>query len=380
MKCEVLVDKCLLYLVNDVDFFLSHRLPIAKAAKSSGFEVHVATPCGEGVRRVNEEGFVHHVVPMRRGGIGFVKDLSTLIGIYKVFKQVKPDLVHMVTIKPVLYGGMIARLVNIPALVSAVSGLGHVFSSYGLFQRVRQWIVQGIYRVALSNSRNKVILQNEDDKQEFLSKRLARECQIILIKGSGVDLTSFSYSEEPDGIPVVMMASRMIRDKGVVEFVNAARILLKVGVRARFVLVGDTDKENPTAISASQLASWEDHAIVEWWRWKKDMQEVLPLANIVCLPSYREGLPKVLLEAAACGRSIVATDVPGCREIVAHNENGLLVPARKIEPLAQAIKYLVSESKVRQRMGKQGRIMVEKGFSVENVVSETLAVYSKLLT
>ncbi len=213
----------------------------------------------------------------------------------------------------------------------------------------------------------------------FIRERFINEEKIRLIRGSGVDTADFPASPESSGIPVVMLASRMLWDKGVKEFVEAARQLKACGVHARFVLVGDTDTHNPTAITNEQLTAWHKEGVIEWWGRREDMPAVLAQANIVCLPSYREGLPKVLLEAASCGRPIVTTDVPGCREIMHNGENGFLVPVRSTLELADALQVLIKNPELRKKMGLKGREIVIGEFAVEKVISETLAVYRELL-
>jgi glycosyltransferase involved in cell wall biosynthesis len=197
-----------------------------------------------------------------------------------------------------------------------------------------------------------------------------------LIPGSGVDTERFIKSPEPDGIPVVILPARLLWDKGVGEFVEAARLLRSKCIKARFALVGDIDLDNPTSVTIEQLRDWEKEGVIEWWGWKDSMEQVYAEAHIVCLPSYREGLPKTLVEAAACGRPIIAFDVPGCREIVRPDKNGLLVPVYDVPGLADAMEYLITNSDIRKSMGTAGREIVEDGFSAELIVSQTLGVYS----
>jgi glycosyltransferase involved in cell wall biosynthesis len=235
------------------------------------------------------------------------------------------------------------------------------------------------YRRLLSGEGKRLILQNPDDVRLFVSLGLAREDSIRLIRGSGVDTHRFAPVPEPDGAPLVILPARMLWDKGVGEFVAAARILRQRGVQARFALVGDTDEENPASISQGQLESWARDGVVEWWGRRDDMPEVLRRSALVCLPSYREGLPKALLEAASCGRAIVTSDVPGCREIVHHDHNGLLVPAQNADVLADALARMLEQPEERHRMGRNGRELVLGEFSQESVSQATLAVYHELL-
>ena len=369
----------LLFTVNDAGFFLSHRLPIARAAAAAGFHVHVATAPSPAAAAIAAEGFPHHPVPMTRRGVNPLREIWVPWALTRLYRSIKPDLVHHVTIKPVLYGGLAARLAGVPAVVGAVSGLGYVFLDRGPGAGVLRGLIRAAYRIALRQPNGRVIFQNQDDRAEFVTRGLVAPDDCVLIKGSGVDLDAFRPCPEPEGPPVVMLAARILRDKGVGEFVEAARRLRDAGTQARFVLVGDTDPGNPTAIPRPQVQQWHDEGLVEWWGFREDMAAVLAQAHVVCLPSYREGLPKVLIEAAACGRAIVASDVPGCREIARDGHNALLVPVRDGAALAEAIARLLSDAELRRRMGTRGREIVEAEFSLADVVAQTLALYRSLL-
>lgn len=369
----------ILYVVNDANFFLSHRLPLALAAQGEGFDVHVATPLSDDVEKIRTAGFAFHAIPLTRRGAHMGEELASVIALYSLYRRIKPDLVHLVTIKPVLYGGIAARLASVPAVVSAVTGLGYVFIAQGLKASLLRTAVKGTYRFALGYANGRVIFQNPDDRSSFLMSRLVDARQTVLIKGSGVDMAQFSPAPEPPGAPLVVFAARMLWDKGVGEFVDAARWLCDRGIKARFALVGDTDSGNPAAVPKSQLEGWQQSGVVEWWGQHANMPMIFAKAHIVCLPSYREGLPKVLIEAAASGLPIVTTDVPGCREIVRHSENGLLVPVRDVVALAETLRRLIEDAELRRRMGAKGREIAVAEFSVERVVRETLDVYWQLL-
>jgi len=225
----------------------------------------------------------------------------------------------------------------------------------------------------------RIILQNVDDLKLFLRNRLAAPDQVVLIRGSGVDLDVFSPSAEPDGVITVALISRMLRDKGVFEFVAACQLLRAKGLDARFVLVGDPDAGNPGAISQTQLETWHQQGDIEWWGYRSDIDTVMRAVHVVCLPSYREGLPKVLIEAAASARPIVTTDTPGCREVVTDGDNGLLVPTRDVEPLAVALERLMTDSALRQKMGRRGRERAEAEFGIQRVIDRTLRLYHELV-
>jgi glycosyltransferase involved in cell wall biosynthesis len=263
--------------------------------------------------------------------------------------------------------------------VNAMAGLGFVFISNKRKIKLLRFFIHKLF-IFLFNSKNgQLILQNKDDLDYFLKNKLIAKNRVTIIRGSGVNLKKFIPVEETIGVPVLMLASRMLWDKGVGEFVDAAKILKQEEIDVRFVLVGDSDSENPASISNEQLNNWDNLDIVEWWGKKDNMHKVLPKAHVVCLPSYREGLPKVLLEAAACARPIIATDVPGCREIVHDGENGILVALKDSNSLANAIKELINNPEKRISMGKNSRKLVKEKFSEEIVVSQTLRVYQELL-
>ncbi len=369
----------LLFVVNEAYFFISHRLSIALEAKARGLEVHVATPSSNSAEQIYEAGLIFHPILLNRSGLNPFQELRTLMSLIRLFRRIRPDIVHLVTIKPVIYGGVAARIANVPAVVSAVTGLGSIFTGRGPLWGLLKAMALMAYRLALGHRNSRVIVQNPNDSALLTQAGVIRDRSIILIRGSGVDLSLFRTSPEPTGEPVVVLASRMLWNKGVAEFVEAAGQLKRQGVMARFVLVGDTDLDNPTAISLKQLEDWHRSGTVEWRGHRSDMPDIFAGANLVCLPSYREGLPKVLIEAAACNRAIVATDVPGCREIVRDGENGILVPPRDAKSLAVAMKRLIEDADLRRRMGTRGRQMVEQQFTLKKVVEETLAVYRHLL-
>lgn len=370
--------KCILFVVNQGAFFISHRLPIAVAALKHGYDVHVAMPITEPeASTVAATGASVHHVPLDRSSLRGATELRTIRALILLYRAVKPDLVHQITIKPILYGSIAARITKVPAVVNAVSGLGYLFLARGFRAGLRRRAVQWGYRRAFKHPRQRTIFQNPDDAASFISAGIIAPEQTALIRGSGVDLTLFRPQPEAEGTPIVMLPARLLWDKGIGEFVEAAARLKEEGVSARFVLVGDIDN-NRSSVSLEQLRSWCDRKVVEWWKYQSDMPATLSQANLVCLPSYGEGLPKVLLEAAACARAIVTTDVPGCREAVRHNDNGLLVPSRDSSALAAALKLLIESPDTRMRMGKRGRERAEAEFGIERVVAANLALYKEL--
>lgn len=372
-------NRLIIFVVNDPGFFLSHRLPLALAAKDQGYEVCVATPPGDGVEQIKAEGLQYRRVSLSRSGANPLLELWTIWSLYKLYREMKPLIVHHVTIKPVLYGTLAARLASVSAVVNAISGLGFVFLARGWFSAMARSAVLTSYRWLFSRKRLWVIVQNRDDYDYLLEKECLSQEKIELIRGSGVDVERFMTKPEGNGLPVVILPGRMLWDKGVGEFVEAAQLLHRMGIRARFILVGGIDPSNPESVPAVRLAEWARDGDVEWWGNRQDMPAIYNLAHIVCLPSYREGLPKVLLEAAASGRAIVATDVPDCREVVIEEENGLLVPARESRPLADALRRLITNPQLRQSMGLKSRAMAEAEFSIKQVVERHMDIYQRAL-
>jgi glycosyltransferase involved in cell wall biosynthesis len=371
----------LLYVVNQPRFFMTHRLPVARAAAAEGFEVHVATPDGPEAVDIQAEGFRFHPIPMSRKGIHPLEELTTCRAIVALYRALRPDLVHHVTIKPVLYGSLAARLARVPAVVNAVTGLGHLFVDRRRRTRALRWIVERAYGVAFSHPNGRAIFQNQDDLAGFVRTGRVRPADAVVIRGSGVDTARFAPRPEPAAPPFeVVLIARMLWSKGIGAFVEAARTLRAQGVPARFVLIGDSDPGNPASIPSAQLSAWHRSGVVEWRGHCDDIPGALAAAHLVCLPTaYGEGVPKALIEAAAAGRAIVATDVPGCREIVRSGENGVLVPAGDTEALAHAVHTLLEDPHRRAAMGARGREIAEKEFSEALVVEQTLAVYRTVL-
>lgn len=367
----------LLYFVTEDWFFCSHFLDRAVAAQQAGFQVSVLTRVNKHGQTILDNGI--NLIPLvfERSKINPLREISLIKGLVSLYRQERPDIVHHVALKPILYGSLAAKIAGIRAIVNAPVGMGYVFSSKQLKARFLKPLVLLAYRLLLNPFNSVAVFENPDDLTYFEKLGIVKYSR--LIRGAGVNTLQFGSSNEPNEVPVVLLAARMLWDKGVGEFVEAAKILQQQSISARFVLVGAPDKENPESINQSQLLEWQDAGIIEWWGQHEDMPQVFAQAHIVCLPSYREGLPKVLIEAAACGRPIVATDVPGCREIVRHNENGLLIPAKDPQALAVALNRLLNDAELRESMGKRGRAMVEAEFSTEYVVEQTLQLYKELL-
>jgi glycosyltransferase involved in cell wall biosynthesis len=366
-------------LFANTDWYLyNFRLALAQALRERGDEVVLVSPDGPFGPRMQAMGFRWLSFPLARRSLNPLAEVQTVMRLVRLYKQENPDLVHHFTVKSVLYGSLACHLLGIRSIVNSVTGLGYVFMEGGGTRRWLRGLIKWSYRLLLQHTW--VIFQNPDDRAVFLKSHLAAPLRSELIRGSGVDTHHFSPRPEPDGLPLVILPARMLWDKGVGEFVAAARLLQSEGLRARYALVGDGDDENPASVPTSQLKEWEKEGVIEWWGWKENMDDIYAQAAIVCLPSYREGLPKTLIEAAACGRPIVSCDVPGCREVVRHGENGYLVPVRNAGALAKALVELLENPIMRRKMGTCSRTIAENEFSKELIISQTLALYQFCVT
>jgi glycosyltransferase involved in cell wall biosynthesis len=364
----------ILFVVNVDWFFLSHRLPVALAARDAGFEVHVATALTGPSEAVERYGFKFHELNIDRKSAGPLQAIKVVWELRSLIKNLKPSIVHLVTIKPVVLGGLAARLAGVPRVVAAISGLGYIFTASGFTAALRRSCVSALYRLALARPGVCVIFQNGDDQALLQHHAAIKSEQVVRIRGSGVDLSAWPLYPYPEDPPIVLMASRLLVDKGVGEFLQAARILH--GYKSvRFVLVGDIDAGNPTSLSRTQIQAWVDEGTIEWWGQRKDMPQVLGMAHVVVLPSYREGFPKVLIEAAASGRAVVTTNVPGCRDAIEPGRTGLLVDVRNVTALAQAIQTLLDNPEQMRAMGAAGRRFAESAFDVREVIARHLAIY-----
>ena len=370
----------LLFVVAEDWYFWSHRLPIARAALRNGYEVIVATRVRGYGQKIRSEGFQLIPLRLRRGSYSPLNEFPAIRQLRQIYSNEGPDIVHQVGLKPILYGSIAALGHKNLQVISAFGGLGYLGASSSLKAKYLRLAIWNAYRFLLNRPNHHVLLQNQEDKQLMVAKFKVPVENIAIIRGSGVDLDLFWPAPEPVGASIVLLAARMLWNKGIEEFVEAALILRNKGVTARFAMVGDTDLGSPSAIPRQQLLDWRGSGVVEWWGHQEEMPRIFKQANLVCLPSHGgEGVPKVLLEAAASGRAIVAADVPGCREIVRPGINGILVPPRNPVALAAAIEELLRDPERRLRMGGRGREIAANEFSEETVVHQTLALYRELL-
>jgi len=376
----------LLLAANQLDSFFNHRLPIARAALNAGWDVHVAINEAEKARDMARDmasegegdGFTFHPWPLARSFASPARELTTLRSLNALVAALRPDIVHAFTLKPALYAALISHWQR-QATVMSITGVGSFFLGQGVREKVIRTGLTTALRLSLGGRRQIAIVQNPDDEALVTGQLGVAASRTRLIPGSGVDLTCFSPPPSPAEPPVqTVLAARMLADKGVREFVEAARQLTGEGLNVRFVLAGGLDPANRTAIGEAELRAWERDGMITWLGQVDDMAALYRASHIACLPSYREGLPKALLEAAACGLPCVTTDVPGCRDAIIADETGLLAPMRDPAALADALRRLITDAPMRQKMGHAGRTFVTQHHSNEVVTAAVLATYADL--
>jgi len=374
--------KNLLYIVNVDWFFISHRLPIALKAIEDGYNVHLACAFTDKKALLEELGIICHVIPFSRSGNSFIREFKTICLIYRLIHRLKLDIVHAITIKPVIYTGLSLRLLKKPpAFVAAISGLGYVFTADNLKAKFTKSFVTLLYKIAFSVKNKIVIFQNTNDQAILNSIAKLQESEQTLIRGSGVNLDSYSYKEEPNSDQIIVsMACRLLKEKGVYEFVEAAKLIKNSYSNIVFWLIGNIDIENPHSVTDIELTHWEKLGLITVYGHRDDIPELFAQSHIITLPSYYgEGVPKVLIEAAACGRPIITTDNPGCKDSIIPNETGLLIPIKNSEKLAEAILCLANNKLQRINFGQKARAFAEQNFDIEDVVDKHLFLYKNLL-
>lgn len=370
----------LLYVVNSADFFRSHRLQLAQEARLRGCEVAVVCGEGSGEDALSALGVRTLTIPLSRAGTSPRAEWRAYRALLALYRREQPDLVHHVTIKPVIYGTRAARAAGVRAVVNALPGMGWVFTGKSVFARMRSRAVNMLYRRALVHPNMRVVFQNRDDQDGFVTATGLPRALTCLIRGSGVDLEAFPQQPEPDAPITFVLVGRMLADKGVREFVAAAERVRAEHPDWRFRLVGDIDPGNPSSLDRAVLHDWHARGVVEWLGHRDDVAALLANCHVVCLPSYREGLPKALLEAAATGRPAISTDVPGCRDVVRSGVTGVLVPPRDADAIADAMRRLGGNPALRARMGEAARQRAQALYSVQDVVLHTFRLYEELLS
>ena len=368
----------IIFLVNVDSFFVSHRLLIAKQLMLDGYDVHIATQFTRYKKMLLKMGFKAHDISFNENSVNLLKAILPIFQIFLLIRKIKPTIFHLISLKPIIFGGFVSFISPINTLVISITGLGSMFLKKGIFYKIREYIFNLFYRIIFLFPNLKVILQNKSDLNYLIKKAKLKKNKTEIIRGSGIDLKSLKFSEIPKNVPIIIMAGRIIADKGVFEYIKSIQYLKKYNFKGKFYLIGDTDYKNPSAIKKSTINYWHKKKIITYIKYQKKISPFLKKSTIVVLPSYREGFPKILMEAAACGRPVVATNVPGCKDAVIKNITGILVPPRNHVLLAKAIKNLCNNRKKLETIGKSARKHALKNFDVNHVVSKHLYIYKSL--
>ncbi len=371
----------LIFLVTEDWYFWAHRLPQARAARDAGFQVSVATRVDAHGELIRGEGFALHALKWRRGSINPLSGFAAITEIAGLYRRERPAIVHHVSQKPILLGSIAARMAKVPRIVNALTGLGFLFAASSMKARILRAVLLPVLHNIASRPGVRFLVENPDDGALLRRLSVVPDDRLVLIKGSGVDIGHYQALPEPIAEPIVIgCATRMLRIKGVGDVVAAFRLLRGRGSTTRLLLAGASDPENPAAIPQSELIAWGREPGIEWLGHVADIRQVWERSHIAVLASLGgEGIPMSLMEAAACGRPLVATDVPGCREIVIDGKTGLLAPADDPARLADALEALTHDAELRRRYGAAARDMVENGLDARTVGRETVAVYRDLL-
>jgi glycosyltransferase involved in cell wall biosynthesis len=368
----------ILYVVTEDWYFLSHRLPMARAAKAAGYEVHVATRLNNGKAAIEEEGFTPHALSWQRGSLSPTNSLAGVAELRRLLRALKPDILHNISLKPVLLGGIASLGLSSIAVVNSLTGLGTLFVGNHRKSELTRPLVVAALKALLKRPSVRTIVQNPDDKRFVLGLGVP-EGSVDLIPGSGVDLQHFTPLPEPPPPITAAYVGRMLADKGVLTLIQGYSLATSRGVKLQLLLAGDTDRENPGSLAPEQLREFASAFGIRWLGHVADIREVWEKAHIAVLASRREGLPKSLLEAAACGRPMIATDTPGCREIAIAGKTALTFPVDDAPALAEALTKMAGDAEMRASFGKAARALVEEKFSAEAIGKATVALYQSLV-
>ncbi len=367
--------KKILFVVNLDKFFISHRLPIALEAKKAGYEIHIATKFTTQKNLFYGFDFFLHRLPIERSSLNLGSNLKTLFAIYNLYKKIRPDICHLITIKPILYGSFCAYFFKNLSLVISITGLGYIFSNRGLFSSFKKIIISIMYKYAFNHKRIRLIFQNRDDRAKLIKITKFSKKDTVLIPGSGVDLDEFCPQIEKE-TNIVLFASRLLVSKGIKDFIEASKYVRN----ARFIVCGRFDFDNPDYVNENYIYQSQEKGLIEYLGEINNVKDIINKSSIVVLPSYYgEGLPKILIEAAACGKPIVTTNHPGCRETVINKKTGYIVPIKNPKILAKNIQKILDDKELRISMGKEARILAERKFSIDKVLKKHMDIYSNVL-
>ncbi|EHQ15716.1 glycosyl transferase group 1 [Shewanella baltica OS183] len=370
-----------LYLVNCSNFFCSHFLPLAISTKNKGHNVIIAAGNNHQQERIENLGFSFVEFDLSRSSKSILTEISTFYSIFKLIKRVEPDLLHMLTIKPILYGCIANKLrfsSSVPKLISSVTGLGSSSLSTNTLDKFLWFLIKYAYKFSFSSDKVSVIFENSDDMEQFVKSKLVQRKRSFLVNGAGVDTKEFSPSLEKADLFSVILVARLLKDKGIREYIEAGKMIKDLNLPIRLLLVGSVDNNNPSSMYNNDIQVAHESGYIEYLGFRVDIADLYKLSHVACLPSYREGLPKSLIEAASCGLPIVTTDVPGCRQLVDNHENGFLVPPRDSNALADCLINLYHNKGLLDDMGKASRRLAEKKFGYDQVLASFFEIYKNV--
>lgn len=377
------MNKKLLFNITEDWFFLSHFLSRALYAKSKGYKIYVCSKNNQNKKNIESYGINFISLPFNRKNINPFYEIYILMRTILIYREIKPDIVHQIAAKPIIYGSIAAKICNIKSVINAPVGLGYVFTSNSIKAKLLKPLLKFLLKKLLNshnkkNRKNKVIFENNDDLEYFINLGAVNRNDSVLIRGAGIKIRNINYKKESSKKITVTLVSRMLKDKGIYEFVSAVRKLKNQKIEGRFLLAGDIDLLNPSSLNRQTLINWNKEGVIEWLGWVDNIDKVLTETDIICLPSYREGLPKALLEGASFGLPIVTTDTVGCRDVVDEGINGFLVPIKNIDKLANKISLLMADKNLRCKMGKESLRIAKTKFSESIINDQTLSIYNEL--
>jgi glycosyltransferase involved in cell wall biosynthesis len=372
--------KHIVFVINQDWYFYSHWLERARTMKREGYRVYLLVPAGNKIKLLKKEGFDILLTKLTRKGVNPLVEIASFLDLYKQIVKVKPDLLINITIKPNLYGSWIGKILGVP-VVSNITGLGHVFSNRAWKYRIAKFFIKKLYRSACVPQNHRMVFQNKDDLSLFINNKIITPENTRLIPGAGVNTEQFKPKADREVGPVrVLLASRMLWDKGIGDLIMATEILKKRNLNFELLIAGLLDLGTPGAIPEKMLLQWEREGLIQWLGKRDDMVRLIPSVDISILPTcYGEGIPRFLIESASCGKAIVTTDIAGCREIVQDGVNGLLVTPKNPLALADSLEQLILDKKLREKMGEEGRRLVEYFFAEPIIIRQTLEVYKELI-
>lgn len=379
MKKVYKKNKKIVFFSNDLQYFFSHRHYLAKSFLKRGFKVYLLYGSKGNInqkklRLISNLKLIN--CPFKRGGLNPFKEIHSLINTYKLIKRIKPDLVHLINLKPYLYGGLATMLLSIPS-VSSITGLG--FTNNKVYDsKIYKFLIIYFLKILLNRHRHKIIVQNSDDRFFLINNLKVKKEKIFLIKGTGINFKKYKFTNLPKIPYKIIFPARFIKEKGILDFVEAAKLLKVKYPKIEFLLVGELDQQARAFIDKQKLKDWQRAGLIKLIGYKSNISQIFSQAHIICLPSYQEGFPRVLLEAAACGRAVITTDVPGCRESILPNKTGLLVKPRDPFHLALNIEKLINNKTKLKRMSFNARKFAEKNFNEAFICSKHNYVYSQL--